>query len=91
MTAVIYAGGVFHLAFAVFHLGFWKLFKWDEQLPRLGVINRNVMQILNLCLTFVFFAFAWISFVHAEALLGTALGDALLGVIALFWILRAIE
>lgn len=88
---MLYAGGVFHVAFALFHLGFWRLFDWREQLPRLGFVNRQVVQILNLCLTFIFLAFAWVSFVHADALLDSDLGATLLAIIALFWLLRAVE
>lgn len=89
MKSMLVAGGLFHLAFALFHLAFWRLFRWREELGRLGFINRNVMQILNICLTFVFLAVAWISFMHAEALLNTALGKTLLAAVALFWLLRA--
>lgn len=91
MKTLLVAGGVFHLAFAIFHLAFWRLFRWSSELPRLGFINRNIMQILNLCLTFVFFAFSWISFAHADELLRPGLGRTLVCVIALFWLLRAIE
>lgn len=89
MKVLLYVGAAYHLAFALFHLGFWKLFRWQDELPKLGFINRNIMQILNLCLTFIFLAIAWISFVHADALSATALGRTLLIVIALFWLLRA--
>lgn len=91
MKTLLFIGGVFHITFALFHLGFWKLFNWKEQLGRLDFINRNVMQILNLCLTFVFFVFAWISFAHPGELLETKLGHTLLAAISLFWILRATE
>ena len=91
MKLLLLAGGVYHVAFAVFHLGFWKLFNWHEQLPRLGFINRNIMQILNLCLTFVFLAFAWISFTHADALPASGPGRTLLAIISMFWLLRAVE
>lgn len=91
MKLLLLAGGVYHVAFAIFHLGFWKLFNWNEQLPRLGFINRNIMQILNLCLTFVFLAFAWISIAHADALLASGLGRTLLAIISMFWLLRAVE
>jgi len=91
VTALLYAGGVFHLAFAAFHLGFWTLFDWREQLPRLSFINRNVLQILNLCMTFVFLVVAWLSIVHTDALLQPGIGYTLLAAIALFWLLRAIE
>jgi hypothetical protein len=49
------------------------------------------MQILNLCLTFVFLAFAYISLWHTADLLATGLGRTMLVVIALFWLARAVE
>jgi len=70
-STAIHAGGVFNLAFAAFHVLFWRLFDWDRDLATLNAINRAVMQILNLCLTFIFLAFAYLSFEHAEELLGT--------------------
>jgi hypothetical protein len=36
------------------------------------------MQVLNLCLTFAFLVFAYLSFFHATELLATAMGHALL-------------
>lgn len=90
-STAIHAGGVFNLAFAAFHVLFWRLFNWDRDLAKLNAINRAVMQILNLCLTFIFLAFAYLSFEHAEELLGTRLGNALLTLIAFFWLLRAIQ
>ncbi len=89
--SVILAGGIYHVAFAIFHLMFWKLFRWKEDLASLSVINRAVMQILNLCMTFVFLIFAYISIFHAAELLTTKIGKALLLLIAVFWFLRAIE
>lgn len=89
MKTLLYAGAAFHLAFAIFHLWFWKLFRWRDELARLGFINRQIVQILNLCLTFVFFAVAWLSFAYADELLAPGLGRALLGAIALFWFARA--
>src|SRR5262245_57291785 len=90
-SSAIYAGGVFNLAFAAFHVLFWRLFNWDRDLATLSAINRAVMQILNLCLTFIFLSFAYLSFQHADELLGTRLGNALLALIAFFWLLRAIQ
>lgn len=84
----LFAGGVFHLAIAIFHIFFWRIFRWKEDLASLTHINRAIVQILNLCLTFVFFAAAYISFFHASELLSTPLGRTILASIALFWILR---
>jgi hypothetical protein len=84
--AAVFAVGIYHLGFALFHLGFWKLLRWKEELARLGHVNRAVTQILNLCLTYFFFAFAVLAFVFPEGL-----SDAVLAILAGFWLLRAVE
>lgn len=89
-TTVI-LGGAFNLAFAVFHLLFWRVFDWKRDLALLSRINRQVMQILNLCLMFALLIFAYISFFHTAELLRTNLGRALLLLISVFWFLRAAE
>lgn len=91
MKSVLFIGGVYHLAFFVFHLFFWKLFDWRRDLSFLKPVNRGVMQILNLRLMWIFLAAAYISFVHADALLATALGNVILISIALAWAGRAVE
>jgi hypothetical protein len=88
---LLIAGGLFNVVFALFHLLFWKLFRWHEELAKLSGLNRAIVQVLNLCLTFVFVIFAYVSFAHAGELLGTALGRSLLLLIGTFWYLRAIE
>lgn len=87
---ILFAGGVFHVAIGIFHLFFWHIFHWKEDLASLTRINRAVMQILNICLTFLFFAIAYTSFAHAEELISTSLGRTIVASIALFWILRLI-
>jgi tryptophan-rich sensory protein len=82
--------GVFDLAFAVFHLGFWRIFGWREELPRLSFANRGILQVLNLCLTYVFVVMAATCLLVADDLTTSGLGRFLLGSFALFWALRAI-
>jgi hypothetical protein len=89
--ASVMLGGLFCVAFAVFHLFFWRLFDWKRDLASLSFINRQVMQLLNLSLTFTFLVFAYISLLHTRELLETDLGHVLLLLIALLWFLRAIE
>lgn len=88
---MIFIGGVFNLGFVIFHILFWRLFHWKKDLASLSFINRSVMQILNLCLTFVFLFMAYVSFFHCFDLIQTSLGRTLLFSISLFWFLRAIE
>lgn len=84
----VIAGGIYNLGFAIFHLFFWRLFRWREDLASLTHINRSVMQILNLCLTFVFLLFGYLSLFHTTELVAGSLGNTLLLGIALFWFLR---
>jgi hypothetical protein len=87
----LYVAGAAYVALAVFHLAFWKVFRWREELPRLSRLNRGAMQILNLFVTGVFVAAAYLCFVHARELAGTGLGHALLVALALLWLSRAAE
>ncbi len=79
------------MAFAIFHLAFWKLFDWKRELPKLKPVNRGVLQVLNLRLTYVFLVVAFISFFFADDLLNTNLGKVILGATSLFALMRAIE
>jgi len=91
MEILIKAGGVFSICFVIFHLLFWKIFNWSEDLQSLSFLNRAIMQVINLSLTFVFAIFAYLSLAHSEELLQSPLGHSLLVLIALFWLLRAVE
>lgn len=91
MKTIIYIGGFYCLIFAIFHLAFWKLFDWKNELPKLKSVNRGVMQVLNLCLTYVFFAVAFLSFFFTDDLINTNLGKVILGSISIFILMRAIE
>ena len=84
-------GGIFHFGFAVFHLFFWRLFNWKKDLTRLTFVNRAVMQILNLSLTFVFLVVGYISIFYSNELLTTNLGKVILVAISAFWFFRTIE
>jgi hypothetical protein len=91
MKTLIIIGGIYCLAFAIFHLAFWRLFDWKNELPKLNSINRGVLQVLNLRLTYVFFVIAFFCFFLTDELLNTILGKFVLGAISLFAVMRAIE
>lgn len=85
----IVAAAVFNAGFGVFHLGFWRLFRWREELPRLGAINRGVVPVLNIMLTYAFFAVAATQAAMPGAWIDAPLGRAALAGLAGFWVLRA--
>jgi len=91
METLVKAGGLFNIALVIFHLSFWRLFNWRDELKSISFLNSSIMQVLNISLTLVFVIFAYISLLHAEALLSTPLGNSLLALMALFWLARAIQ
>ena len=91
METIIKAGGLFNIGLALFHLSFWRLFDWHNELKNISTLNSAVMQVLNISLTLVFVIFAYISLAHNQALLGTPLGHSLLVLMALFWLARSIQ
>ena len=88
---VIKIGGFYNIAFFIFHAMFWKIFGWDNELPKLTHINGAIMQVINLCLMFCFFIFGYISLFHTSELNTSKIGRTLLLFIVLFWMVRAIE
>lgn len=91
MELLIKTGGIYCLGFVIFHLMFWRIFNWRDDLRSLSFLNRAIMQVVNLSLTFAFVIFGYISLFHSKELLHTSLGHSLLILITLFWLFRAIE
>lgn len=90
-TAWIHLAGLHSLAFALFHMAFWKLFRWRQTLRTASAADRAIVQILNLRLIYVFLGIAALCFVFADELHRTALGRAVLLGMSLFWVGRTIE
>jgi len=88
---IIYLGGLHSLGFAIFHMFFWKLFKWDTDLEKISKPNRAIMQIANLRLIYIFLFFSFICFFFTQDLYTTRIGKAFLLGSSLFWIGRTIE
>lgn len=82
---------IYNLGFVFFHLLFWKIFHWKEDLASLTHINRSVMQILNLRLTYVFLVMAFVLFIFQAEMMSTSLGQVLLITFSIFWFMRSVE
>lgn len=74
--------------FALFHLGFWRLFGWPRTLAGTGVANRAIVQIANLQLIWVFAAVGLLCLAYPAELAGTPPGRAVLAGMAVFWAIR---
>lgn len=88
---LIIAGGVYTVGLIIFHLLFWKIFRWPESLMTLSRVDRATMQVLNISITFIFVIFAYLSFAYTDALLNTELGNVLLMSISMLWIFRTLQ
>lgn len=82
--------GLHSAAFALFHLGFWRLFDWPRTLHTTTRPNRAIVQIANAQLVWVFGAVALLCFVMPDELASTRLGRAMLAGMAGFWWLRLV-
>ena len=89
-SLLLWIGGLYNLAFLIFHDFFWKIFNWKEDLAKLTPINKAIIQVLNLMLIFVLLLFAYVSFFHIQEMQTTDLGKTVTIFIALFWGIRAV-
>lgn len=87
----VYLCGLHSLFFAVFHACFWKLFRWDKDLQNLTSLNRAIMQVLNLRITYLSLFLAFVCFRYPQLLYSTELGHVLLVGFSIFWLGRTIE
>ncbi len=90
-TTLIWICGIFNLAFGIFHLGFWKFFKWESDLKGLSFANKGIIQILNVQIIYYFFVTAFICFIFPNELISSRLGNAFLISCSLFWLIRTIQ
>lgn len=88
---IVYIAGVYSLGLAVFHMLFWKIFRWKEDLPHLKFSNRAIMQILNVRIIYYLLFIACLCFLFTDELLNTQLGQVILIGTALFWAGRTVE
>ncbi|MEK7724753.1 MAG: hypothetical protein AAB336_10420 [Acidobacteriota bacterium] len=91
MKNLILFGGILWVICFVFHIFFWKLFDWKNDLESLKKVNKGIIQVLNLCLMLCFLIFAYVSLFQTDELLTTSLGKTLIAGMALFGIFRVIE
>lgn len=91
METLIIIGGIYSLTLGVFHLFFWKFFNWKKDLTKLSVVNKGIMQILNIQMIFVFFSTGLICLFLRHQILETTLGKIFLLVNSAFWGIRVIN
>lgn len=91
MKLIIYLCGAYSVGFAIFHLFFWRLFNWKNELQKLSIANRAILQISNLRLIYLSFLVSFICFCFPTELISTTLGNTFLAGMSLCWLGRTIE
>ncbi len=68
---LVYLCGVYSIGLAVFHMFFWKLFRWKKDLESLSIANRAIVQIANLRLIYFFLFVGVLCFIFPKELIDT--------------------
>lgn len=90
-TLLLTLCGIYNLAFAIFHISFWKIFKWKEDLKRTSIANRAIIQIMNVRLIYIFLLMSFIYIFYQDQLMETKIGFFLLVGFLGFWVGRTVE
>jgi hypothetical protein len=73
---------------AVAHAGFPRYFGWRQELPRLSLINRQMMRVHALFIALVLLMIGALCLTSAQELTTTVLGHRIAFFLGLFWALR---
>lgn len=90
MKTVLLLCALHSLGFALFHLGFWRLFGWPRTLQSTTPANRAILQIANVQLIWIFASIGLLCLLYPEELVATPPGRAVLVGMAIFWTIRFI-
>lgn len=70
------------------HAGFPRYFKWKEELPRLGLFNRQVFGVHTFFIALLLFLMGLMCVVDADALVSTSFGRHVSLGLSFFWLVR---
>lgn len=85
---LLIVGGSLNGIMAVFHMFFWYLFNWSEELPKLDPENQGIMPMLNVAWIYTILGNTFISFYLAGIKEVTFLHKALMAIIGGGYIVR---
>ncbi|SBV98241.1 hypothetical protein [uncultured Dysgonomonas sp.] len=89
-TKLIKLDGILLILLAIFHLSFWELFNWQEELPKLSDTNSGIMQISTIGFASILFPLGIILIRYCIEIANTKLGKALLLALSFFFLIRTI-
>ena len=88
---MLFFGGILNLAICVFHVMFWKLYNWPDNLLCLMPDDQARMQVLDILLILVFLFFAFVSLFYCKTMLSSSIGRLLAWFIVIFYFVRIVS
>lgn len=89
-TKLIVLGGLLLILLSLFHLSFWSLFNWQEELSKLSDMNSGIMQLSAVGFASLFLSLGIILIGYRAEIANTKLGKALLFALSFFFFVRTI-
>jgi hypothetical protein len=90
MEKHLYSIGLVLLLLAASHLIFPRYFNWKEELPKLSLINRQMMSVHTLFIALFVALNGLLCISSGDLLIQTELGHRICFGLAIFWTLRAL-
>lgn len=89
-NTLVIIGGIIFMIFGLFHISFWFIFDWKNELIKLNEINSNVMQMLNIGTAILLLSFGYIMLFYRREILNSRLGRAMLIIFSSFFFARLV-
>lgn len=89
-TVIVTIGGVLLVVLGLFHLTFWDLFDWGNELPKLSKGNSSLVQMMAICTVCYLTSMGLILLVCRRDITESRVGELLLLSLSVFFIVRLI-
>jgi len=89
-TVIVTIGGVLLVVLGLFHLTFWDLFDWGNELPKLSKGNSSLVQMMAICTVCYLTSMGLILLVCRKDITESRVGKLLLLSLSVFFIVRLI-
>jgi hypothetical protein len=87
-VSLLKTAGIVNLFFFLFHIPFYWMFKWGENLSVLDINSRNILLTFNVISICLLFYFTFILLRYTRLILDSVLGSMLLILISVFYAVR---
>ncbi len=90
-ATILFVCGLYNIVLVIFHILFWRIFKWNETLIKGTKANKIIIQIMNVQLIYLFLFMAFVYLLYPNELLNTNIGFAILFGYFGFWLIRFVQ